>query len=118
MALALLLYALSLFLPSLLTTHHYDRSIRQQKNTAESIKRDFAQILEKLEDTKNRFFAFSFPKMNEDLFALFKQLQLNPEREGISYCDDMGFPILWLGNIIDLTSIDRREGKGYSFQQE
>jgi signal transduction histidine kinase len=117
-ALALLLYALSLFLPSLLTTHHYDRSIRQQKNTAESIKRDFAQILEKLEDTKNRFFAFSFPKMNEDLFALFKQLQLNPEREGISYCDDMGYPILWLGNIIDLTSIDRREGKGYFFQRE
>jgi len=117
-ALALLLYVLSLFLPTLLTTHHYDRSIRQQKNTAESIKRDFTQVLEKLNDTKNRFFGFPFPKTNEDLFALFKQLHLNPEREGISYCDDMGYPILWLGNIIDLTSIDRHEGKGYSFHRE
>jgi signal transduction histidine kinase len=117
-ALSLLLYLLSFFLPSLLTSHHYDRSLHQLKNTAGSIKRDFSRVLEKLEETKNRVFGSAFPKTNEDLFSLFKQLNLNSEREGISYCDGMGYPILWMGNIIDLNSIDRRDGKGYSFQQE
>ena len=116
--LSLLLYLLSFFLPSLLTSRHYDRSLNRLKNTAESIKRDFTRVLEKLEETKNRVLASPFPNTNEDLFFLFKQLDLNSEREGISYCDEMGYPILWMGNIIDLNIIDRRNGKGYSFQQE
>ena len=117
-ALSLLLYLLSFFLPSLLTSRHYDRSLHQLKNTAVSIKRDFTRVLEKLEETKNSVLGSAFPKTNEDLFSLFKQLNLNSESEGISYCDGMGYPILWMGNIIDLNSIDRRNGKGYFFQQE
>jgi len=67
---------------------------------------------------KNRVLKSPFPNTNEDLFSLFKQLGLNSEREGISYCDELGYPILWMGNVIDLNSIDRRNGIGFSFQQE
>jgi signal transduction histidine kinase len=117
-ALSVLLYLLSFILPSLLLSHYYDRSLNQLKNRAESIKRDFSDTLAKLIDTKNRVMESPFPDTSEDLFALFKRLNFDPELEGISYCDEMGYPILWMGNIIDLNSIDRRDGKGYSFQQE
>jgi signal transduction histidine kinase len=117
-ALAVLLYLLSFFLPSLLLSRYYDRSLNQLKNAAGSIKRDFAQVLEKLDSTKSRVLESPFPRTSEDLFALFKRLNLDPETEGISYCNENGYPILWMGNIIDLNSIERRNGRGYSFQQE
>ena len=117
-ALSLILYLLSFFLPSLLTSGYYDRSLRQLKNTAVSIKKDFSHFMDRLERTKNRVLESPLPATSEDLFALFKELHLETERDGISYCDQMGYPILWMGNIIDLTSIDRRDGKGYSFKQE
>ena len=115
---SLFLYLCSLFLPSLLLSRYYDRSLSQLKSTAESIKRNFSQVLAKLESTKNRFLASPFPDTSEELFGLFKKLDLNTELEGISYCDRLGFPILWTGNVIDLNNIDRREGIGYSFKQE
>ncbi len=117
-ALSVFLYLLSFFLPTLLSSHYYDRSLNQLKNTAESIKRDFTHVLEKLSGTKNRLMESPLPDTGEDLFSLFKRLNLNSEIEGISYCDEMGYPILWMGNIIDLTSIDLRDGRGYSFKQE
>ncbi len=116
--LSLILYLLSFLLPSLLTSGYYDRSLRQLKDTAVSIKKDFAHFMERLERTKNQALESPLPATSEDLFALFKELGLDTEREGISYCDQMGYPILWMGNIIDLTSIDHKEGKGYSFKQE
>jgi signal transduction histidine kinase len=117
-ALSVLLYLLSFLLPSIILSRDYDRSLNQMKNTAKSIKRDFAHVLAELNDIKNRVMESPFPDTSEDLFALFKRLHLDPETEGISYCDEMGYPILWMGNIIDLNSIDRREGKGYSIKQE
>jgi len=117
-ALSLFLYIFSFFLPSLLSSNYYDRSLKQLKNTAESIKKDFRRVMDKINDTKNRVLESPLPNTSEDIFTLFKQLDLNPEIEGISYCDEIGYPILWMGNIIDLNSLDRRDGKGYSFQQE
>lgn len=117
-ALSLFLYSLSFFLPSLLLSRYYDRSLSQLKTKAESIKGNFVQALTKVTSIKNRFMASSFPETSEGVFALFKKLDLNTEREGISYCDEMGYPILWIGNVIDLNDIDRREGKAYSFKQE
>jgi len=117
-ALSLFLYLFSFFLPSLLTSNYYDRSLLQLKNAAESIKRDFTHVLDKITSTKNRVLESPLPETSEDLFALFRQLSLNAEKEGISYCNQMGYPILWMGNIIDLTSIDHRDGKGYAFKQE
>ena len=118
LALSFFLYILSFFLPSLLSSNYYDRSLRQLKKTAESIKRDFRRVLDKIDNTHKRVLESPFPDTSEDIFTLFKQLDLNPEKEGISYCDETGLPILWLGNIIDLNSLERREGKGYTFQQE
>lgn len=117
-ALSFFLYILSFFLPSLLSSNYYDRSLRQLKKTAESIKRDFRRILDRISDTRNRVLESPFPETSEEIFTLFKRLNLNSEKEGISYCDILGLPILWMGNIIDLNSLERRNGKGYSFQQE
>jgi signal transduction histidine kinase len=116
-ALSLFLYLLSFFLPSLVLSRYYDRSLHQLKNTAQSIKNDFLRVLDKLESTKNRIMASPFPDTREELFSLFKRLNLDTETEGISYCDEIGSPVLWMGNVFDLNSIDRREGRGYSFQQ-
>jgi signal transduction histidine kinase len=116
-ALSLLLYFFSFFLPSLLSSNFYDKSLKQLKHTAEAIKRDFKRILENMEDTKNRVSESPLPNTSEEMFTLFKNLNLNTEKEGISYCDEMG-PILWMGNIVDLNSIEQRNGMGYSFQQE
>ena len=116
--LSIFLYLLSFFLPTLLTSNYYDRSLLELKKTAESIKRDFSHVLDELNAIKNEVFQSPLPETSEDLFALFKQLDLKTEQEGISYCNQMGYPILWMGNIIDLTSIDRRNGTGYSFENE
>jgi signal transduction histidine kinase len=117
-ALSFFLYLLSFFLPSLLLSRYYDRSLNQLKSTAESIKRDFSLVLTKLENTKNRFMESPLPDTSEELFQLFKRLELNTDLEGISYCNELGYPILWMGNVIDLNNIDRHEGSGYTFKQE
>lgn len=116
-ALSLLLYILSFFLPSLISSNNYGRSLSQLKKTASSIKREFSRILEKIDNTKKIISEAPIPDTGEEAFELFKRLDLDTEFEGISYCDSMGNPVLWMGNVIDLTSIDRREGKGFTFEE-
>lgn len=118
MALSLLLGILSLFLPSLISSNYYGRSLKQLKSTALSIKREFSHVLEKIYNTKEHIAQSPLPRKSEEIFELFKRLKLDTEIEGISYCDRWGSPILWMGNVTELNSIGSLEGKGFSFEEK
>lgn len=115
-ALSLLLGILSLSLPPLISSNYYGRSLKHLKNTASSIKREFSLVLEKIETTKKIISESPFPQTSQEIFERFKNLNLDTEIEGISYCDILGYPLLWMGNVIELNSIDRLEGEGFSFE--
>jgi signal transduction histidine kinase len=117
-AIFLLLYILSFFLPSLISSNYYGRSLKQLKSTASSIKKEFSRILEKIDNTQKIITESDLPQTSEEIFELFKRLNLDTEIEGIGYCDSAGNPVLWTGNVIDLNSIDRLEGKGFAFESK
>ncbi len=116
-ALSLLLFICSFFLPSLLSSNYYQRSLNRLRHTASKIKTEFSQVLDAIDANQN-LVRESLPlDTNEEIFSLFKRLGLNPETEGISYYDRMGNAVLWLGNIIDLQNVKRQNGKVILFEE-
>jgi signal transduction histidine kinase len=110
-ALSLVIFIFSFFLPSLLTSNYYERSLNRLRHTAGEIKNEFSRVLN-ADDTYQSLVRESLPlDTNEEIFSMFKRLNLNQEREGIGYCDRMGNTLLWLGNVIDLQNILRHSGR-------
>jgi signal transduction histidine kinase len=117
-ALSLFLFILSFFLPSLLSSNYYERSLNRLRHTASEIKNEFSRVLETIH-THQSLVRESLPlDTNEEIFSMFKRLSLNPEREGISYCNRRGNIILWLGNITDLQNVKRHNGKGILIEEK
>jgi len=117
-ALSLLLFIFSFFLPSLLTSNYYERSLNRLRRTASEIKNEFSRVLDTI-DANQSSVRESVPlNTNEEIFSMFKRLNLNPETEGVSYCDRWGNIVLWLGNIIDLQNIKRHNGRGVLFEEK
>jgi signal transduction histidine kinase len=117
-ALSLLFFILSFFLPHLLSSNYYRRSLKQLKGTESSIKREFSRVLEKIDSSRKIISESHHPETSEDIFELFKHLHLDTEIEGVSYCSKMGEPVLWMGNVVNLNGIDRLEGKSFPFEEQ
>ena len=117
-ALSLFLFLLSFFLPTLLSSNYYERSLNRLRHTASEIKNELSRVLETINNHQS-LVRESLPlDTNEEIFSMFKQLNLNPEREGISYCNRMGTIILWLGNIIDLQNFRHPNGNAVLFEEK
>ena len=101
-ALAALSLALSAVLPGLLTSNYYGRSLKLLRGQAESIKRDFADILKDQGLKLRRAAGRPWPGTTELRFRLFQDLGLDPEVEGIAACSGDGRLTLWLGNVLNL----------------
>jgi signal transduction histidine kinase len=117
-ALSLLLFIFSFFLPSLLTSNYYERSLNRLRHTASEIKNEFSRVLDAMDANQSSVREFLPLDTNEEIFSMFKRLNLNPETEGISYCDRRGNIVIWLGNIIDLQNVKRHNGKGVLFEEK
>ena len=117
-ALSLVFFILSFFLPSILSSNYYERSLGQLRHKASDIKKEFSRVLDTINNSLRLVTELPAPETSEEIFSMFKRLGLNPEKEGISYCDGIGNLILWFGNTIDLKNVESQDGKGVSFEKQ
>jgi signal transduction histidine kinase len=99
--LSLILLGLSLFLPSLLTGNYYQKSLTSLRKQAAAIKQEFSALQAGLQTRQQALLNAPFPSDNEAIFALLKQMNIDPDIEGLAYYDEAGELAVWLGNTID-----------------
>lgn len=109
--LSLVFYSLARFLPPLVTSDYYQKSLPSLRRQAESIKRQFALLEWGLQRQKGTLLASPFPQKKDRIFELFQSLRLRPDVEGAAYYDEEGRLSVWLGNVIDFRPV----GAGPSF---
>ena len=110
---------LSLFLPAFLSSNYYQRSLGQLRNQADEIKTEFSKIISEIDQKQKLILDSPFPREKEEIFNLFKKLDLNKEKEGISYLNNQGDLILWLGNVVDpMKALFSEEEKVNFLQQQ
>ncbi len=81
----------------------YDRrSLEKIRGRAGTIKSEFANLLKDQNLKLRRAAGQRWPETTELRFRLFKQLNLDPEIEGIAAFSDDGKLTLWLGNVLNL----------------
>ncbi|MGB2845822.1 MAG: ATP-binding protein [Candidatus Aminicenantaceae bacterium] len=118
-ALSIIFLILSFFLPALLSSDYSKKSISQLKNQAKAIKNEFSNLINEIEQKQKLFLDSPFPGNKKEMFNMFKRLDLDTEKEGISYYNSEWNLVLWLGNIVDLAKIPYLEKKETNpFQQE
>ncbi len=101
LSLALVFLGLSFLLPRFFTAYDLPENLNILRRRAESVKRDFSLLEASMRDRLRILAGPSFPNEKDRIFALFKELKINPEREGIAYFDEDGSLEVWLGNAID-----------------
>ncbi len=105
---SLALFGLAWFLPPVLTSDYYQKSLPSLRQQAESIKRQFALLEWGLQRHKGTLLASPFPQEKDRIFELFQRLKLRPDIEGAAYYDEDGELAVWLGNVIDFRPVGNR----------
>jgi signal transduction histidine kinase len=104
-ALAVLFLALSLALPTLLSSNYYQKSLNLLRAQAESIKKEFAGLLRDQREKQQRLAQSPFPEKSELWFEKFRRLNLTPEVEGVAAYTSQGKLTIWLGNALNLEDV-------------
>lgn len=92
---------LSFFLPAFISSNYYQKSLNQLRSQAKAIKNEFSNLINKIDQKQKLILESPFPREKNEIFSLFKKLDLNKEKEGISYLNSEGDLVLWLGNVFD-----------------
>ena len=103
--LALLVAALSLTLPRLLSRHYDQKSMASLKSLAPDVRKEFARLLAGLESKKSLFAKAPLPADPDVYFSLFKKAGLDVETEGIALTTGDGNPVIWYGNVLSLIDL-------------
>ncbi len=103
--LALLVAALSLTLPRLLSRHYDQKSMASLKSQAPDVRKEFARLLAGLESKKSLFAKAPLPADPDVYFSLFKRAGLDVETEGIALTTGDGNPVIWYGNVLSLIDL-------------
>ncbi len=101
LVLALIFLGLSFLLPRFFRAHDLQKSLGILRRQAESVKREFSLQEESMRQRLVELAGPSFPNEENRIFALFKNLPIDTELEGIAYYDEDGILEIWLGNAID-----------------
>jgi len=96
---SLILY---LLLPAFITSNYYQKSLNPLRKQARAIKNEFDSLISVIKQKQSIVSSSSFPAERNEIFSLFKEINLDTDREGIAYYNQHGELILWLGNVIDL----------------
>jgi hypothetical protein len=117
--LSAIILILSLFLPAFISSNYYQKSLGQLRSQAKAIKSEFSDIISEIDQKQKLILDSPFPGEREEIFNLFKKLDLNKEKEGISYLNNKGDLILWLGNVFDpMMALFSEEEKVNFLQQQ
>lgn len=103
--LAVVFLLLSFFFPSFISSNYYQKSLTGLRQQAQSIKEEYIHVNEHhriLRDTLSRG---PLPQEQEQIFDFFRQLKLDRDYEGIGYYNLNGYPVIWLGRVIDFQDI-------------
>ncbi len=82
-----------------------DRSLRRLRDTAARIKDEFSALSRRQDDLLARLSARAVPADAKGQFERLQSLNLDGDIEGAAFADEMGHPILWLGNALDLKDV-------------
>ena len=116
--LSAIILILSLFLPAFVSSNYYQKNLGQLRSQAKAIKSEFSNIISEIDQKQKLILDSPFPREKEGIFNLFKKLDLNKEKEGISYLNSEGDLILWLGNVVDPMKALFSEGEKVNFLQQ
>jgi signal transduction histidine kinase len=58
------------------------------------------------------------PERKDEIFALLKNLQIDPENEGVAFYDREHVLVLWLGQVIDLSELILNDGTLFSLDDK
>lgn len=105
LCLAALILSLRFILPVFVSSNYYKKSLEQLRNQAEGIKSEFSALIRDTKRKQRSLLVSPFPEKKDEIFSLFKRLNLDKEKEGVAYCNRRGDLILWYGNVIDVKTI-------------
>ena len=101
-ALSLVIVALSLALPPVLSKDFDAKSLASLREEAAGTRREFARVLARLEERKSEFRGMDLAATAEGAFARFRASGLDPVNEGAALVDGEGLLIVWYGNALSL----------------
>ncbi|MBN1224089.1 MAG: HAMP domain-containing protein [Candidatus Aminicenantes bacterium] len=114
--LSLLFLILSIVLPVITSSNYYERSLKQLRNKAESIKREFGDVIADMNEKIDILTRSPLPEEKDKVFFLFKNLRMKPESEGVAYYESPGNLVLWLGQVIDLHAASEINGTTIAYR--
>lgn len=109
---------LSFALPAFTSSDNFQKSLRHLRRQAQAVKDEFENIVLDISQKQKLLTSTPFPRKENELFNLFKTINLDLEKEGVAYCDEDGNLILWLGNVIDLKTLFPIEQKNILIQDQ
>jgi hypothetical protein len=108
-AAALVVAALTLTLPGLLSRDYDAKSLASLRKQALRTREGFSSLLASLESRKSRFAGKTLPADAAAFFPLFREAGLDTENEGIALSNGDGFIEAWYGNVLSLADQIERE---------
>jgi len=99
--LSLIFLILSFLSPLFISTDYYQKSLRQLRSQKKAVLTDFASLIAEIQRKKEFIARSSLSREREEIFKLFKELDLKTEIEGIGYYTDGDNLTLWMGNVVD-----------------
>ncbi len=103
--LAFVFLLLSFFFPSFISSNYYQKSLTKLRQQAQSIKEEYIHVIERHKNLRDSLSRMPFPQEKEQIFEYFKQLELDRDYEGIGYYNLNGYPLIWLGSVIEFKDI-------------
>lgn len=97
--------ALSFALPAFTSSDNFQKNLRQLRRQAQAVKNEFKSLISEINQKQELLTISPFPREENKIFDLFKNLSLDTEKEGVAYYNEEGNLILWLGNVVDLQTL-------------
>ncbi|MBN2408816.1 MAG: HAMP domain-containing protein [Candidatus Aminicenantes bacterium] len=92
---------LSFLLPRFYAGHGPQKSLRTLRRQAELVKREYSALELSMTARLSHLAGPAFPNEENQVFALFRALSMDPNLEGIAYYNEDAFLEVWMGNVID-----------------
>ena len=109
---------LSFLLPSFVSSRYSQKSLGQLMRQSKAIGSEFDALIAHMELKKRLILNSPFPEEKDEIFRLFKSLNLNTEIEGVGYYTSEEGLILWLGNIADFIKAPFPEEDSFNFLRQ
>jgi len=93
---------LSFTLHAFTSSGSFQKNLRQLRRQAQAVKNEFESLIFEINQKQELLASSPFPREKNEIFNLFKNLNLDTKKEGVAYYNKEGGLILWLGNVVDL----------------